>query len=80
MVILTGLHVMSHDFSDELPCSDIRVNHNISVTLDDDIYLLLHFQSHYIFNVDVEHMSKYKIMKKTLLSLPLPKIITCKFC
>ena len=29
--IWAGLHVVSRDFSDEFPCSDIRVIHKISI-------------------------------------------------
>ena len=31
MVLLAGLHVVSRDFSDEFPCSVVRVVHKISV-------------------------------------------------
>ena len=39
-----GLHVMSRDFSDEFPCSDIRVIHKISV-----IHKIIKFHKELIF-------------------------------
>ena len=35
MVILAGLHAVSRDFSDEFPCSGIRLIHKISAKLFD---------------------------------------------
>ena len=49
MVILAGLHIVSRDFSDEFPCSGIRVIHKISVKLltKKETLMLFVSQSHH---------------------------------
>ena len=48
LTVLAGLHVMSRDFSDEFPCSDICIIHKINVKIGEfdmkyDILRFPHF-------------------------------------
>ena len=62
MVILAGLYVVSHDFSDEFPCSGIHVIHKISAvahTLFAVIVTTTVFVSFYQITVRVNGSERY---------------------